>query len=70
MDIQGFLGIGIQSYLSESLFLTFELRGGGSITDINSDEWQLDGYKDGKRQDYEASRNVYGGLRIGLNYKF
>jgi len=70
MDVQAFLGIGIQSYLSEYLFLTLELRGGGSITDINADEWQLDGYKDGKRQEYEASRNVFGGLRIGLNYKF
>lgn len=70
MDVQGFIGLGIQSYLSESLFLTLELRGGGSITDINADEWQLDGYKDGKRQDYEASRNVFGGLRVGLNYKF
>ena len=70
VDVQAFLGLGIQSYLSENLFLTFELRGGGSITDINADEWQLDGYKDGKRQDYEASRNVFGGLRIGLNYQF
>lgn len=70
VDVQGFLGLGIQSYLSENLFLTVELRGGGSITDINAEEWQLDGYKDGERQEYEPSRNVFGGLRIGLNYKF
>lgn len=70
LDIQAFIGLGIQSYLSESFFLTLELRAGGSITDINADAWQLDGYKDGQRQTYEASRNVFGGLRVGLNYKF
>ncbi|HPB52763.1 MAG TPA: outer membrane beta-barrel protein [Saprospiraceae bacterium] len=70
MDIEGFVGLGIQSFLSESFFMTLELRGGGSLTDINAKDWRLDGYKDGQRQKYEASRNVFAGLRLGLNYKF
>ncbi len=70
MDIQGFVGLGIQSFLSQSFFITLELRGGGSLTDINAEAWRLDGYKDGQRQKYAASRNVFAGLRLGLNYKF
>lgn len=69
-DIQGILGIGLQSYFSENFSMSFEARAAGSLTDINATDWRLDGYKDEKRQDYNKSQNVSAGLRIGLYYNF
>jgi hypothetical protein len=70
LDIAGVLGLGIKTYFNSNFSLDIELRGGGSLTDINADAWHLDGFKDGKRSAYGPSRNVFGGLNIGLNYKF
>lgn len=69
-DIMGVLGIGIKTYFSSHFSLDIELRGGASLTDINAEEWHLDGFKDGKRQTYEVSKNAFGGLTVGLNYAF
>ena len=69
-DIQGFLGIGIQSYFTEKLSMSVEGRAYGSLTDINAEKWRLDGYKDGKRQTYGKSQNVAAGLRLALYYNF
>lgn len=70
MDIKAFLSLGLRSHITSSLSLDFGIRVGGSLTDINTEAWRLDGFKDGQRQEYEASRNVFGGLQIGLNYRF
>lgn len=69
-DIQGFLGLGVRHYFTDNFSLNADLRFGYSLTDINADKWQLDGFADGKVQTYGPSKNAYGAIKIGLNYKF
>ena len=36
-----------------------------SFTDLNDEDWQLETYSG---EPYEASRNAYVGINLGLNY--
>jgi hypothetical protein len=65
-DFGGIFGFGVQAFLSEKLKLSVEIRTGASLGDINSETWRLNN-KDGL---YEPSRNLYGGLLLGLSYYF
>lgn len=66
VDFGGNFGFGIQAFLTEKLKLSLELRTGVSLGDINAEAWRLNN-KDGN---YGASRNLYGGLLLGLSYYF
>lgn len=65
-DFGGIFGLGVQAFLTEKLKLSLEIRTGASLGDINAEAWRLNN-KDGN---YEASRNLYGGLLLGLSYYF
>jgi hypothetical protein len=62
LDISAIFGLGYQKYLTKQLFLNVELRGGIGILDMNRKEWRFEN-RDGI---YQASRNAFGGLRVGI----
>lgn len=66
LDFGAMLVLGGQSFLSENFKLTYEIRAGVSASDINAEPWRLPNF-DGN---YDGSRNLFGGLFLGLNYYF
>jgi hypothetical protein len=66
IDFGAVVNLGVQSFLTEQLKLTIELRTGISLSDINSEDWKLPNY-DGN---YEASRNLFAGINVGLAFYF
>lgn len=65
-DFGGIFGFGVQGFITEKLKFSAEIRTGASLGDINAETWRLNN-KDGL---YEPSRNLYGGLLLGLSYYF
>lgn len=59
--------LGTQVAMSEKLSLNVNFKVATSITDINDKNYI---YETGYKIDYKKSRNVYGGLGIGLKYHF
>ncbi len=66
IDLGAMLMLGGQSFLTENLKLSYEIRAGISLSDINAPDWQLPNF-DGN---YDGSRNLFGGLHLGLSYYF
>jgi hypothetical protein len=66
LDLGAMLMLGGQSFLTENLKLSYEIRAGISLSDINAEDWRLPNF-DGN---YDGSRNLFGGLNLGLTYYF
>ncbi len=65
MDMQGIVDLGCDVYLTDRLLLDLGIRLHGSLKDINKSDWQ---FTNNNSFDYHASKNVYGGINIGLTY--
>ena len=63
-DIDAIFGLGWQKYFTKYLQFTAEFRGGIGIVDMNKKEWRYEN----RNGIYQASRNAFGGLRIGIAY--
>lgn len=61
-DLGVVLGLGYHRFLAKNLFFTAELRGGLGVIDMNASEWRYEN-RDGI---YQASRNAFGGIKLGL----
>jgi hypothetical protein len=66
LDLGAMIMFGGQSFLTENLKLSYEIRAGYSLTDINAENWRLPNI-DGN---YDGSRNLFAGIHIGLSYYF
>jgi hypothetical protein len=66
IDFGAVLNLGVQSFLTEQLKLTVEIRTGISLSDINAEDWRLPNF-DGN---YDPSKNLFVGLNLGLSYYF
>lgn len=62
LDISAIFGLGYQKYLADGLFLNVELRGGIGILDMNKKDWRFEN----RQGVYQASRNAFGGLKVGI----
>lgn len=65
-DIQGYIGLGYQTFLTENVLIEIEGRTVSTILDFNKKEWQLEN----REGVYIGSRNVLMGLQVGVNYLF
>jgi len=66
MDIFARLDLGADVYLIKNLFLNIGLTFDYGLMDINGSAWRV---KDNDGN-YNPSHNVYGGLNLGINYRF
>jgi hypothetical protein len=66
MDIGAMIMLGGQSFLTPNLKLSYEIRAGVSTSDINAEAWRLPSFDN----NYDGSRNLFGGLQLGLSYYF
>jgi hypothetical protein len=64
LDILGVIDLGCDIYLSDKFLLNIGLRLHGSINDINKSDWKILS----PDVDYYSSRNLYGGVNVGLTY--
>lgn len=64
IDIGAVFGLGFQSFIAERFKITFEIRSGISLTDINATSWRLNN-TDGQ---YNPSYNWFGGASLGAVY--
>ena len=65
LDILGVVDLGCDIYLTDKLLLNVGIRLHASFKDINSSDWQ---YQNSPGFSYSASRNLYGGINVGLTY--
>jgi len=63
-DLMGIVDLGFDVFLSEKVLLNVGFRIHGSSKDINKTDWQIFS----RDVDYFSSRNVYGGVNIGLTW--
>ena len=61
-DLGALVGFGVQSFLTKFLKVTLEAKGGVSLRDINNPNWRFLN----RGGDYNASRNLFGGISLGL----
>lgn len=66
----GILGFGMLFYVSNSVQISAELRGGYSFSDLNQSDWHVKGYEKNEVVDYKTSHPYFGGLRVGIQYTF
>jgi hypothetical protein len=66
LDIGVAIDIGTDITLSDLFFINAGLRFNYGFKDVNSEPYHLDNYK---KEPYELSNNLWGGIYVGINYK-
>jgi hypothetical protein len=66
LDIGVAIDIGTDITLSDLFFINAGIRLNYGFKDINSEPYHLDNFK---KEPYELSNNLWGGVYIGINYK-
>lgn len=66
LDIGVAIDIGTDITLSDLFFINVGLRFNYGFKDVNSEPYHLDNYK---KEPYELSNNLWGGIYVGINYK-
>lgn len=65
MDLLAVIDLGLDIFLTDKLLLNLGVRVHTSLKDINKNDWK---FNDSPDVDYNGSRNVYGGVNVGLTY--
>jgi hypothetical protein len=66
LDIGLAIDIGTDITLSDLFYINAGIRFNYGFKDVNAGPFQLDNYK---KEPYEPSNNLWGGVYIGINYK-
>ncbi len=67
LDIGIALDVGADISLSDKFYISAGLRFNYGFKDVNTDPYKLENYKG---EPYEPSNNIWGGLYLGINYRW